>query len=189
MKRKISRKIIRIYDFLRRDIPNFFRNIFLFRRELRDFQWWDYHYNLEILKRSLQITADNVEKKGIEVDSSRLKKVQKMRRAIEIIQNLSGIDHIEMAEAELGPIVTREWDFEDVEGRPQYKRLVDDLTDEERDHNRKVYSRAREIEEAEWAELWKIFNGQDHNEYKNLNLDESSWDEWFDGSGMRGWWD
>jgi hypothetical protein len=48
-------------------------------------------------------------------------------------------------------------------------------------------------------ELWTIFNGQEHSHYimlldkaKSQNVDlesEDLWDKWFDGSGMKGWWD
>jgi hypothetical protein len=196
---KIKTKLIEFYDFISKDIPRFFKNIFLFRKELRSFQWWDYHYTLDILKRSLEIMSDNLETKGLEVECSRLKKVQKIRRAIQIIENFSnGVKHIEMAEEELGKLIIKDWEFEDIEGNPQYKRLVENLTPEERYHNGKIYSRTREIEESEWNELWEIFKGKNPEEYKNMNpgnFDEKTgkyepdWDEWFDGSGMRGWWD
>ena len=180
-----------------RNAKNFIKNIWLFRKSLWRFQWWDYNFTLDMLKDSLKIMSDNIETKGKEVDSSRMKKVKKMRRAIEIIENFShGLKHLEMAENELGPLVIKDWEFEDVEGNSQYKRLVENLTPEERDNNRRIYARAREIEEAEWIELWEIFKGQDHNEYKNMTdrngnyqPDWDDWDNWFDGSGMKGWWD
>ena len=41
-----------------------------------------------------------------------------------------------------------------------------------------------------WAELWDILKGQDSTEIKSLlETDEKSFDKWFDGSGLRGWWD
>ena len=49
----------------------------------------------------------------------------------------------------------------------------------------------------EWDELFKILKGQDYKEYRKLvKLDKKKeikndnlWDEWFDGSGIKGWWD
>ena len=32
-------------------------------------------------------------------------------------------------------------------------------SEKDKKHNRKVYQRARQIEEKEWKELWKIVNG------------------------------
>ena len=120
-----------------------------------------------------------------------------MKRAAELIRNYNEDNYIEMAEAELGEIVHHEWEFEDVPDTPGYSRLVDKDTPEEKEHNRKVFERAREIGEQEWKELWRILQGQDHREYKkiskNLTLEEHNkrdpYYEWFDGTDMRGWWD
>jgi len=176
---------VKIYDLFRYKIPSFFKNIWYFRKSLWDFRWWDYHFTLEMMKTSLEIMSDNLEKKGIEVDVPRLKKVAKMKRAIEIMNNMNGVIHIEMAEKELGKLILKDWEFVP-EGKDYYS-LIDNLTKQESSHNRKIYSRAREIEKSEWKELWDIFEGQHHEKYKKLkNID---WDEWFDGSGMQTWWD
>jgi len=71
-------------------------------------------------------------------------------------------------------------------------------TEEERVHNKKIFTRAREIEESEWKELWSIIQGQDIKDYSSKNQkikdsephdDADSYNDWFDGSGLRGWWD
>ena len=64
-------------------------------------------------------------------------------------------------------------------------------------HNRKVYERSDEIEELEWIELWSILKGQDHKEYIKLHEEDelkeikndNLWNEWFNGSGIKTWWD
>ena len=56
---------------------------------------------------------------------------------------------------------------------------------------------ADEIKEKEWQELWKIFEGQNINAYVMLTdrlsqeekREKDHWNEWFDGTGMRAWWD
>ena len=98
-----------------------------------------------------------------------------------------------MAESELGPLVLHEWEFEPVPDKPEYSRIIDRDTEEEKIHNRKVFDRAHEIEEEEWKELFEILKGQRHTEYQ-MFLDKSedksnAWDNWFDGSGIKGWWD
>jgi hypothetical protein len=98
-----------------------------------------------------------------------------------------------MAEAELGEIVHHPWEFEAVPDKPGYSQLVDNNTPEESEHNRKVFNRSREIEETEWVELWTILQGQNRTHFtmfadKSTNPDEA-WDNWFDGSGLNGWWD
>lgn len=186
----------KIYDTIRYDIPRFFKNVWSFRKELYGFYPWDYNYNLSIFRRSLELTADNIEKSGWEVDSSRLKKVAKMREVIELIKGVNDSVYTKMAEEELGDLILHEWEFEEVPDRPGSVRLVDNDTPEEREHNRKVFERSREIEEAEWKKIWKILQGQDHSKYSKLYQKikgtedaEESYEKWFDGSGMRGWWD
>ena len=85
------------------------------------------------------------------------------------------------------------FEFEDVPDKPGFCQLVDNETPEEKEHNSKVFKRAREIEEQMWTELWDILKGQTHSHFE-VFLDKSkdkekAWDNWFDGSGLRGWWD
>ena len=189
-------KLWKVKDALTIGIPNFFKNIYRFRRELYSHQWWDYHFTLQMLHRSLSIMVDKLETDGIEIDSHRLKKVAKIRRAIQIIKSKLDGDYIGRAESELGEISSRPMGFEKIEGSDSY-RMIDNDTPEEKKHMGKVYARSKQLEEQEWKELWKIFEGQDNNEYskilKKLTPEECTkrdvWNEWFDGSGMRGWWD
>lgn len=68
---------------------------------------------------------------------------------------------------------------------------------EDKAHNRRVFDRAHEIEEQEWNEIWTILKGQDMNEYRayldSLTEEErkngNAYYKWFDGSGMKHWWD
>ena len=189
-------KLWKVKDALTIGIPNFFKNIWRFRKELYQHQWWDYHFTLQMLHRSLVIMADKLEVDGIEVDSHRLKKVTKIRRVIQIIKSKIDGDYIGRAESELGEIKYKSLQYEKIEGLDLYQ-LVDNDTPEEKKHANKVYKRARAIEESEWKELWQIFEGQDYKEYskflksktKEEQRNNDIWNEWFDGSGMRGWWD
>ena len=110
-----------------------------------------------------------------------------MKRAIQLIKNVRSDEYIRRAELELGKLKNTDWLWTDTED-----------TEEEKIHNKKVFVRAREIEESEWKELWSIIQGQDISEYssKNQKIKDSepqdemhSYTDWFDGSGLRGWWD
>lgn len=185
----------KIFYFFRRDLPRFFRNIWFFRNELYDFRPYDYHYNLSFFKKTLEKTVHYLEFYGIEVDGPRLKKVEKMKRAIQIMNNIINNSYIEMAEEELGEIIYRELEFVPVNTGTNLMRLVDKETQEEKEHNNKVYSRSSEIEAQEWKELWDIIHGQDIDEYLQLmkksreKKETPNFDDWFDGSGMKSWWD
>jgi Fe-S cluster assembly scaffold protein SufB len=109
-----------------------------------------------------------------------------MKRAIQLLNNIRSDKYISQSENELGELKNSDWLLNDRED-----------TVEEKEHNRKVFERSHEIEESEWKELWTIFEGQDYEEYKSLydSLTEEEkrekylWYEWFDGSGIKGWWD
>ena len=171
-------KLWKVWAAIRYDIPLFFKNIWRFRKELYNHQWWDYRFTLEMLYRSLSIMVVKLEKDGIEEDSSRGKKVVKIKRALELLKHKLDDDYIERAEGELGPLSTNSFDFEPVEGKEGFYRMVDNDTPAEKKHASKVFKRARVIEEREWKELWDIFKGKKFTTFEK-----------FDGSDLRGWWD
>jgi hypothetical protein len=173
------------YDLFRYDLPRFFKNIWRFRKPLWNHYWFDYNGSLEFMETSYTNMVDNIEKRGNEIDKTRLKKVQAMRRAIEILKNCREDNYLAMAEKELGDLIFNDWEFEDVPDKPGFSQLVDNDTDEERIHNRKIFDRSNEIQEKEWSELFVILKGQDYTKFDK----EIDWDEQFDGSGLRGWWD
>jgi hypothetical protein len=173
------------YNLFRRGIPNFVKNVWRFRKPLWNHNWWDNHASLEFLQVSLTHMADNIEKYGIEIDGPRLKKVEKMRRASQLIQNYINDLYSEMAESELGELILHDWEFEDVPDKPGFSRLVDKETPEEKEHNTKVFKRAYEIESQEWNELFEILKGQDVNKFDK----DYDWNKQFDGSGLKYWWD
>ena len=173
------------YELFRYDLPRFFKNIWTFRKALWNHYWFDHHGTLKFLEIGLTNISDTVEKYGNEVDESRLKKVAVMRRAIELIKNYNEDNYIDMAEKELGELMIHDWEFEEVPDKPGYSQLVDNDTDEEKKHNKKVFDRAREIEKQEWDELFVILKGQDYTKFD----EDIDWYEQFDGSGIKGWWD
>lgn len=187
-------KLWKVWNFFRRGLPTFFKNIYRFRKELYNHQWWDYRYTLEMLHRSLVIMEKEISVKGIEEDVSRNKKVAKMQRAIQLLENRLNDNYVEQAEKELGEIIHRDWEFEKIEGSDSY-RMKDNESKEEREHNGKVFRLAQTIDDREWRELWNIFKGQSTIDYKKfkktLTKEEqaTAWDKWFNGSDMRGWWD
>jgi hypothetical protein len=168
----------KVWAAIRYDIPLFFKNVWRFRKELYNHQWWDYRFTLEMMYRSLSIMVVRLEKDGIEEDVSRGKKVAKIKRALELLKHKLDDDYVDRAEAELGELVLGDFEFEKTE-EGNYK-MVDLLieTSSARKHNRKVFKRASDIEETEWKELWDIFKGK-----KFTTMDD------FDGSDLRGWWD
>jgi hypothetical protein len=186
-------KLWKVWAFIVRGIPNFFGNIWKFRKELYNHQWWDYRYTLEMLYRSLVIMEKELSVKGIEVWPSREKKLLKIRRAIQLLDNRLNDNYVEQAEKELGKLILHDWEFEETEDGMH--RLIDNDTKEEREHNSKVFKLSQTIDDREWRELWNIFKGQSMLDFKKYTKtlskeeQETAWDDWFNGSDLRGWWD
>jgi hypothetical protein len=188
-------KLWKVWEFIRRGLPTFIGNIWRFRKELYSHRWWDYRYTLEMLHRSLTIMIDRLEKDGIEEDNSRGKKVTKIKRAIQLLDNRLNDNYIEQAEKELGVLYPNPFEFEPHENGTYI--LKDNNTPNEREHNSKVFRLAQTIDDREWRELWNIFKGQSILDYKKhlktIPKEEQKtrdvWNEWFNGSDMRGWWD
>ncbi len=190
-------KIYKFYSFFRYDIIRFIKNVWRFRKPLYRHYWWDHHATLMFMEVGLNHMAENLEKNGMEIEISRLKKIASIKRTVEIIKNYNEDNYIEMAESELGELYLHDWRFEDVPNKPGFSRLVEDDTPEEKKHNRKVFNRARQIEIQEWNELFKLLKGQDMKDYKKFEKTlteeqkklKNQYYEWFDGSGLKGWWD
>ena len=166
----------KVWAAIRYDIPLFFKNVWRFRKELYNHQWWDYRFHLEMMYRSLSIMEKGMSDKGMEVAETRNVKIIMMRRALELLKHKLDDDYIQRAELELGEINRSEFEFEKTEDGNY--RLIDNDTPEDKKHARKVYKRARVIEDKEWKELWSIFRG---NKF-------TTWEK-YDGSDLRGWWD
>jgi hypothetical protein len=165
------------YSFLRWDVWYFFSNIWKFRKELYQHRWWDYHFTLQMLYRSIAIMEKGMHN-GLEVRQSRDKKIQKMQRLMELLKNRIDDIYIEKAEKELGSLIMYDWEFEDIGNG--CSRLIDKETHEEKEHNNKVFKRSREIEETEWEELWEILKGTKYSK---------QYGEEYDGGDIRNWWD
>jgi len=157
-------KVYKVYALFRYDIAHFLKNIWRFRKELWSHAWWDYRFTLNMLERSLTIMVNKLELEGIEEDGSRMKKVANIRRVLELLKNSREQNFIDRAELELGELPHNPFEFEDM--RDGSHRLIDNDTPAERKLAQRIYKRARQIEEKEWKELWKIVDGD-----------------------LRGWWD
>jgi hypothetical protein len=174
------------YRTIRYDIPRFLKNIWLFRKDLWNYRWWDHTFMLQFMGTSLDDMAHKTEKYGNEIEVSRIKKVDKMFRARLLINNIIESNYLERAENELGPIQNTDRWFNGIPDTPKQQK-----------HNKKVFRRSEELEEQEWNELFEILKGQDYKQYPKFlktfteeeQREQDIWNKWFDGSGMRNWWD
>ena len=171
-------KVYKVYALFRYDIAHFLKNIWRFRKELWSYDWWDYRFTLNMLECSLTIMEKGMSEKGIEISETREPKVKKMQRALELLKNNREDNFIERAEKELGELKLSDWQFELLESGNH--RLIDDENESDKEHNLKIYQRARQIENDEWNEMWEIFKGTKYSK---------KYGKKYDGTDLRGWWD
>lgn len=190
-------RIVRALDTVRYDIPNFLKNAWRYRHEITNTYDWDSMGSLRYTKAHLERVADYIEKRGHEVEESRLKKVEKIRRAVELIDLHLEELFTDWAEREMGEtLYDSQIYFEKIEGT-DLSQMKDRLSPEERAHNGRIYDRAQEIAKETWMELFGILRGQDPGIYEILadfskgdhKKQAELWSDWFDGSGMKHWWD
>lgn len=162
--KKISYKIRNSF------LISYMRNMWNFRKELRNFYPWDYSFNLQMFKRSLELTKDYIEKYGNEIDETRIPKVEMMNRAITIMNNIIDGNEIDQAEQILNKKHSSNITFEKTDGN-LYK-MVDNSPEEQKRINKEIFDLSNEISEKQWEELWSILKGN-HKE----------------GSDLRNWWD
>ena len=117
-----------------------------------------------------------------------------MRRVVEILEHFRKEDFIDLAEQDLGiNLISIDLEFESNDD--DTFSLVDNESEEEKEHNRKIYNKSTEIEESMYNELWEILKGQDYSKFEKepegtpQDKLHDHWQNQFDGSGIRGWWD
>jgi len=186
-------------DWIAYTVPNFFRNVYRFRNILANTYDWDATACLRMMKIHLERVANYLETNGQEVKEHRLKKVEKIRRAVALLELHSEEDFISWAEERTGEkVIETDYYFEKSEEHKGCYQMKDHLTDEEKAHNGRIYKAAQEIATETWKELFDILRGQDPEVYHILlELSKSSdpkqssdlWFNWFDGSGLKHWWD
>jgi len=178
----------KLWDLFRDDTPRFFRNVWLFRKNL----WYHTWYNgdgsiLPWVKTAVDDMSWRIEKNGKEVEESRMKKVAKMKRLSYLIDVCVNDAFIEEAEKELGiKMILHDWEFEPVEDKTNSYRLKDKDTPEEKEINSKILKRSHQIQKEYWEELCQIIKGPDYDAIRASNED---FDKLYDGSDIRAWWD
>lgn len=181
-------KKVNYVNYFLKDLYQFIKNVWKFRKALWNHHWWDYSGTLQFIEIAVNDMANGAEKRGVEIERSRVKKVAKMRRVVEILQNIRESRYFDIVEEEMGINTDfNKFNFEFVpcEDKPGFFEMVDTQSEEDQALRRKYYDRVDELEQQEWNELWDILKGQHSNVYST----QKDWEERFDGSGLQGWWD
>lgn len=192
-----NRWYFKIIDAVWYDIPNFCKNVWIYRKVLYNIHAFDSQGALSLLKTNIEQVANYIEKYGNEIELSKTKKIAKMQRAIELLNYHINDDFIELAEKQLGKKIIVKWNFEFDEKFEGFTKLSGNETEEETRNNTEIYELTEKLRIDTWNELFLILKGQDIKEYTELykqstieeRTNDDFWYKWFDGSGIQGWWD
>ncbi len=191
--KNIRYRLMRVYDLIRYDIPNFIRNIWIFRSELTNYHPCDYEHSLRLLKKSLTRSCDYIENYGKEENESRSKKVYYMRRCIYLLDCIINDSFSNLAEKNLGlNHSSNGFKFEEtiIDGEKYYE-MIDLRTEEEISTDDAIMTESRKIEKETWIELFDILKGDnfDYDYIIDPNLKNKSYEEIHTGRGLINWWD
>jgi hypothetical protein len=138
----------------------FLKNIIIFRKFLWNHKLYDYNgvfISMKIVLYHLKYEL----KLGPKFEEDKNKRIKKIERVINILDNILEEKYINISEEKYGKI---EYNFEN--------DYDDNLSEEDEIKNKKILDYKKTLEKSEWEELFSIIKG--------TNLD--------DGSDIRRWW-
>jgi hypothetical protein len=189
----IKYKLVNFSNWIVLDIPNFFRNIWIFRKELISHSPWDYAHSLKFLKQSLIQSASYFETRGMEIEETRLKKIYYIKRCIYLIDCIINDDFSDMAEKQLSINHSKNvFEFQEVivDGNKYYS-MIDLRSDDEKDQDNKIMIHSKKIEKEVWIELFDILRGDifEYDYMTDPKFKNKSYQEIKTGRGLMNWWD
>jgi len=166
-------KFYKVWRFLTSGMFHFVKNVWYFRKELYEYQKWDWLYQISLLRKGLELHSDYLTEHGHDDDKIKFKKINKIDRVVYILKCHENDTFIELAEMELG--YEYKHDFCEL-GNNKLSYL-------EKEQNAAIYKKSLEIEDILWCEFLEIIDGQDLSSVRS----ELEWERKFDGSGIKGW--
>lgn len=140
---------------MKQKIKSFFlglKNFWYFRKEIYEFRWYDYQFNLDLFRKSLEYTADETELKGNTCGKDKM--ISRMRLVVDLIYNIRSDEFIEQAERENKYVLDSEWYLEKVPGT-NYSRMIDG-PNHDPEKAKLVIERANQLEQKNWEEIFDI---------------------------------
>lgn len=129
-------------------------NFFKYFKIVSQMRPWDYQYVLRMMEFQLKDLCNNLEKYGLEIEEDRLPKIEKMKRAIELLYNNIDDNYADRCGYKNDAV---EIVFEDVKGTDDFKEVKMVKNPGFENYNEdEVFEKSRKLEEEEWNELFDI---------------------------------
>jgi hypothetical protein len=110
---------------------------------------WDSGSVIQMMRFQIEILADYIEKAEREVSETRIPKIQKMRRFVELADHKLADDYADRC----GYNYEHGFDFVPSENHPGSYEMVSTAPPEVEQSNTKAIIEARQLEEGEWNEM------------------------------------
>ena len=189
------------------EVKKYFKNLVRFNKAMWNYCPWDYHCQIELFAYGLEILANHMDRYGNEIDTPRKKKIAAIRELITLLRN--GYED-EVNDKYLGAgeekVITHVTEYED--GSIGFE-TVDEESKKIQEASHKVYREEyQKARNAYYDRVFAILRGQDdpyglaeqiqtkigekredetYDEYQKRY--EDCYYEFFDGTGIEGWWD
>jgi hypothetical protein len=130
------------------------KNFFTYFKIVSGMRPWDYQYLLKMQKFQLEKLCYVIENYGHEIDEDRLPKIEKMKRAIELLDNRIEDNYADRC----GYIAdAKKIDFVPTKDNPKLYEMASKLQPGYEDYDEhKVFDDAGKLQEQEWNELFDL---------------------------------
>ena len=128
-------------------------NYFKYFKIVSKMRPWDFQYTLMMLKFQLEVLCKNVDTYSLEIEEDKTPRVEKMKRAIELLNNFLE-DNYEERSGYIADATKME--FEKIEGQDFYRLKIEAQPGYEDYDRDEVYKKSRKLKEEEWKELFEL---------------------------------
>jgi len=180
----LRHKITSIKNFLIDEMPNFFRNIWFFRKSLIRHRWYDHAGVVSFLKEGVKDISLGIEKNGNEETISKNKKIEKMNKLIQLLENYEMDNYLDTAQNIIGKKLIYDIDYIPVDDNDDFVEFINNVDEETEKINKEISNLAKQIQINEWNEIWEILKGQDYSKFNP----KKDFDDQRDGTGLNTWW-
>lgn len=149
------------------------KNLIKFRKIVSEFRPWDYNYLFRMFAFQLKQLHDQIELRGMESDETRLPKLEKMKRVLEILNSIEKDDYDERC------------GYDPKARKISFKKLSDEELKEIGQENQELYEMTMDMNEGyENYNIDKVYKDSEE-------LRKKEWDELFEilKNNLEGWWD
>lgn len=175
---KVKFKLENLNRLLFRDVPDFFKNIWKFRKELWHHVDFDYESSLRFLRRNIQLIRAS-KLYDYEDENDKKRKLESMDSALLLLDNIIEDDYVSIAENYLGKKLNHDTILANNSNDKFY--LLPNSKDD-----REIFDTARAIEKQEWEELFDILKGP--NKDNDIQIDGDELGRLTNGNGLYKWW-